>query len=126
MKKSTCVYLRVGVAVAIGLYAQWGLAQDAWETIGRDRDREVQIDRRTILQSDGGTKVAWGRIVLSPTEAEKEGYASIKALNRFDCFNRSFFTVKRVYLDAHRCAQYRPARRERARSATDIGRAQFR
>lgn len=101
MKKSTCVYLRVGVAVAIGLYAPWGLAQDAWETIGRDRDREVQIDRRTILQSDGGTKVAWGRIVLSPTEAEKEGYASIKALNRFDCFNRSFFTVKRVYLDAH-------------------------
>lgn len=77
-----------------------GFAQDAWETIGRDRDREVQIDRRTILQSDGSTKVAWGRIVLSPTEAEKEGYASIKALNRFDCFNRSFYTVKRVYLDA--------------------------
>lgn len=100
MNKSICGQLRACVAIVIWASAQQGFAQDAWETIGRDRDREVQIDRRTILQSDGSTKVAWGRIVLSPTEAEKEGYASIKALNRFDCFNRSFYTVKRVYLDA--------------------------
>lgn len=100
MKKSICRPLHACAAIVLGVFAPPGLSQDAWETIGRDRDREVQIDRRTILQSDGGTKVAWGRIVLSPTEAEKEGYASIKALSRFDCFNRSFHTVKRVYLDA--------------------------
>lgn len=100
MKKSICGQVGVCVAIVVWASAQPGFAQDAWDTIGRDRDRELQIDRRTILQSDGSTKVAWGRIVLSPTEAEKEGYASIKALNRFDCFNRSFYTVKRVYLDA--------------------------
>lgn len=91
---------RLAVSLVALSVAAPGMAADTWETIGRDRDREVQIDRSTILQSDGSTKVAWARIVLSPAEAEKEGYASIKAMNRFDCFNRSFNTVKRVYLDA--------------------------
>lgn len=102
MKPHARIHLRLRLAASlVALTAiEPGVAADTWETIGRDRDREVQIDRSTILQSDGSTKVAWARIVLSPAEAEKEGYASIKALNRFDCFNRSFNTVKRVYLDA--------------------------
>lgn len=97
--KPTSHFRHAASLVALLVLAS-GVAAEPWETIGRDRDREVQIDRSTILQSDGSTKVAWARIVLSPAEAEKEGYASIKAMNRFDCFNRSFNTVKRVYLDA--------------------------
>ncbi|WP_332670961.1 carbonic anhydrase [Aromatoleum sp.] len=75
-------------------------AADHWELIVKDRERQVEIDRSTVIQSDNGAKVAWARIVLSPERAATEGYAAVKALNRFDCYNRSFFTVKRVYLDS--------------------------
>src|SRR5690606_117832 len=32
--------------------------------------------------------------------ATKVGYTTVKALNRYDCMNRGFFTIKRVSLDA--------------------------
>ncbi|BAL26088.1 carbonic anhydrase [Azoarcus sp. KH32C] len=76
-----------------------GWAEQPWETVVRDRERLVEIDRSSVIQSEGGTKVAWGRIVLTPERAAVEGYAWVKALNRYDCYNRSFYTVKRVYMD---------------------------
>lgn len=77
-----------------------GEDETPWQVVVRDRERVVEIDRSSIIQSDGGTKVAWGRIVLSPERAAEVGYTSVKALNRYDCYNRSFSTVRRVYLDA--------------------------
>ncbi len=71
-----------------------------WTLIVKDSTRNVEIDRDSVLQSDPGTKVAWGRIRLSSEDAEEAGYAIVKALNRYDCRERSFFTIKRVYLDA--------------------------
>jgi len=65
-----------------------------------DRNRRVEIDRASILASDAGTKVSWGRVVLTNQEAAAAGYATIKALNRYDCQNRTFITIKRVYLDS--------------------------
>lgn len=74
---------------------------DDWAVVMRDAGRRVEIDRATIIDSDLGTKVAWGRVVMvSPAEADKAGYTTVKALNRYDCKNRGFFTIKRVYLDA--------------------------
>jgi carbonic anhydrase len=70
-----------------------------WEPMLRDRSRAVELDRTSVLQSDPGTKVAWGRIVLGSEEVAAAGYASVKALNRYDCAGRSFYTIKRVYLD---------------------------
>lgn len=70
-----------------------------WEPVLRDRARAVELDRASVLQSDPGTKVAWARIVLGGEEAASNGYASVKALNRYDCNARSFYTIKRVYLD---------------------------
>ncbi|MGL1832370.1 carbonic anhydrase [Rhodocyclaceae bacterium SMB388] len=75
-------------------------AQDSWETLMRDRNRQVQIDRASIIQADAGTRVAWARVVLMPAEAATAGYMTAQALNRFDCVNRSFITVRRRYLDA--------------------------
>ena len=75
------------------------LAAD-WQTIASDKKRTIELDRASILQSDPGTKVAWGRIVLSDAEAATAGYAAVKALNRYDCRNQTFATIKRVYLDA--------------------------
>lgn len=76
------------------------VAAAEWQTVLSDQSRRVEIDRASIFDSDQGTKVSWGRVVLSAEEAESAGYATIKALNRYDCRNRSFFTIKRVYLDA--------------------------
>lgn len=75
------------------------LAAD-WQLVLSDRNRRVEIDRSSILNSDGGTKISWGRVVLTTDEARASGYAMIKALNRYDCRKRSFATVKRVYVDA--------------------------
>jgi carbonic anhydrase len=75
------------------------LAAD-WTMIVKDRTRRIEIDRDSVLQSDPGTKVAWGRIVLGEEDARDAGYSTVKALNRYDCRGRSFATVKRVYLDA--------------------------
>lgn len=75
------------------------LAAD-WHTVASDKKRTIELDRASILQSDPGTKVAWGRIVLSDAEAGTAGYTAVKALNRYDCRNQTFATIKRVYLDA--------------------------
>jgi carbonic anhydrase len=75
------------------------LAAD-WQTVASDKKRTIELDRASILQSDPGTKVAWGRIVLSEAEAATAGYMTVKALNRYDCKNQTFATIKRVYLDA--------------------------
>ena len=71
-----------------------------WQLVLSDRNRRVEIDRSSILSSDAGTKISWGRVVLTSEEAKASGYAMIKALNRYDCRNRTFVTVKRVYVDA--------------------------
>ncbi|HMV94440.1 MAG TPA: carbonic anhydrase, partial [Thauera aminoaromatica] len=71
-----------------------------WQLVLSDRDRRIEIDRASVLRSDAGTKISWGRVVLTSEEARRSGYAMIKALNRYDCRNRSFATVKRVYVDA--------------------------
>ncbi len=70
-----------------------------WQLVLSDRDRRIEIDRATVTPSDRGTKVAWGRVVLGPEQARQAGYTTVKALNRFDCMNRGFSTIKRVYLD---------------------------
>ena len=69
-----------------------------WVSVASDKLRTVEIDRGNVMDSDGGSKVAWGRIVLSDAQAAKAGYKTVRALNRYDCRNRSFTIVKRVYL----------------------------
>ncbi|HRP22935.1 surface-adhesin E family protein [Thauera sp.] len=71
-----------------------------WQLVLSDRNRRVEIDRDSILSSDAGTRVGWGRVVLTTDEARRSGYAMIKALNRYDCRNNTFATIKRVYVDA--------------------------
>ncbi|MBS0348296.1 MAG: carbonic anhydrase family protein [Proteobacteria bacterium] len=89
--------LVVALLTCVGMTS--ALAAD-WQTVASDKKRTIELDRASILQSDPGTKVAWGRIVLSEAEAAAAGYTSVKALNRYDCRNQTFATVKRVYLDA--------------------------
>lgn len=87
------------VAILLATPLQEAFGAD-WQLVLSDRNRRVEIDRASIYTSDRGTKVSWGRVVLTKTEATSAGYATIKALNRYDCQNRTFVTLKRAYLDA--------------------------
>ena len=92
--------LRVSVLFVALALPLGGRAEPPWETVARDRERVAEIDRDSVIASDSGSKVAWARIVLSPERAAVEGYTYVKTLNRYDCYNRSFFTIKREYMDA--------------------------
>ncbi|MDR0716217.1 MAG: carbonic anhydrase family protein [Azoarcus sp.] len=104
MKRSsvhTCSALpRMLFLVVAMMMAATGHAAE-WEKIVDGNGRVVEIDPTGIFNSDHGTKVSWGRIVLGDGEAARAGYRTIKALNRYDCLNRSFTTIKRVYLDGN-------------------------
>jgi carbonic anhydrase len=81
---------------------QHTLAADegGWELVMRDRTRKIELDRASIVDAPDEVRIAWARVILSPNETRQAGYAIIKALNRFDCRNRTFTTVRRLYLDA--------------------------
>lgn len=69
-----------------------------WVTVASDRVRRVELNQESVLPSDPGTKVAWGRIVLSDEQAKLAGYKIVQALNRYDCRTRSFVVLRRTYL----------------------------
>jgi len=71
-----------------------------WAEVSREQGRVVELDRASVLVSDAGTKVAWGRVTLSKGEAASAGYSAIHVLNRYDCRSQTFITIKRVYQDA--------------------------
>lgn len=90
---------RALAAFALALPLAASAVDDDWVTISRDGSREIQVDRASVIPSDAGTRIAWARMVMSPEEAERAGYTAVLALNRFDCLNRGFLTVRRRYID---------------------------
>lgn len=92
---------RILAATVLALpLAASAVEDDGWVTVSRDGSRQIQVDRASIVQSDAGTRVAWARMVLSPAEAAGAGFTAVLALNRYDCYNRGFATIRRRYLDA--------------------------
>lgn len=88
--------------VSMGCVALFGLPAHGadWLVVAKDKVRSVELDRASMVASDGGTRVAWGRIVVSDEQAPVMGYKTLNVLNRYDCTNRSFTAVKRVYFSA--------------------------
>lgn len=89
---------RPAFALCLLVAAPAALAAADWMLVTSDRVRRVELDRSSVMTSEGGTKVAWGRIVLSDAQAKEAGYKTVRALNRYDCRTRSFVIIKRVYL----------------------------
>lgn len=69
-----------------------------WVLVHQDRLRRVELDRSTIFPTDGGARVAWGRIVLPDARAQRFGYRSVRVLNRYECQRASLKAIRRVYL----------------------------
>lgn len=69
-----------------------------WQTVATDKGARIDYDRASLLPSDPGKKIVWMRLVMSPEDASREGYHTLKALNRYDCRANRYATIKRVYL----------------------------
>ena len=82
------------IATAVSLPAQ---AAD-WQNVASEKGARVDIDRASLLPSDPGKKIVWMRLVMAPEDAAREGYHTLKALNRYDCRANRYSTIKRVYL----------------------------
>ncbi|HET7775902.1 MAG TPA: carbonic anhydrase family protein [Azospira sp.] len=72
-----------------------------WQAISTEPGKRIEIDRASIKRDESGKVSAWGRIVLDkdlPDAQSASNYRSIEALGRYDCGNRTYATLKRVYV----------------------------
>ena len=84
--------LLVAAAAALQVHAA------DWQNVATDKGARIDIDRASLLPSDPGKKIVWMRLVMAPEDATREGYHTLKALNRYDCRANRYATIKRVYL----------------------------
>lgn len=89
--------MRRFILLAVSLAALQSHAAD-WQNVATEKGARVDIDRASLLPSDPGKKIVWMRLVMAPEDAAKEGYHTLKALNRYDCRANRYATIKRVYL----------------------------
>lgn len=85
------------ILLAVTLAALQSHAAD-WQNVASEKGARVDIDRASLLPSDPGKKIVWMRLVMTPEDAAREGYHTLKALNRYDCRANRYATIKRVYL----------------------------
>jgi len=74
-----------------------------WQVISNEPGKRIEIDRASIKRDESGKVSGWGRIVLEkdlPDAQSAGNYRSIEALGRYDCSNRTYATLKRVYVKA--------------------------
>jgi carbonic anhydrase len=87
-------------AAVSAVEAKTSAAENAmWQSIFVEGGRRMEIDRLSI-KPEGDKVLAWGRIVFDrpmPDAVSGTNYRVLEALNRYDCNNRSFATLKRVY-----------------------------
>ncbi len=70
-----------------------------WHTVASQDGERIQIDKARIARVGEGQTMAWSRLILNRELAVGgKHYTSIEALNRYDCSQRRFTTVKRIYL----------------------------
>ena len=70
-----------------------------WQTVARQEGERVDIDKARIARVGEGQTLAWSRLVLNrEMTVDGRSYNAVEALNRYDCSQHRFTTLKRVYL----------------------------
>lgn len=70
-----------------------------WRSVAGDANEYVEIDKDRIARIADGKTLAWSRLVPSrELQIGASRYSAVEALNRYDCANHRFATLKRVYL----------------------------
>ena len=95
MRPSQPKFLLALAATAAAFTA--GAAQ--WEPVAVVKGDRIQVDKSRIVRKAEGVSTAWSRLALDRDMIDEYGmrYTAIEALNRYDCEQRSFATLKRVY-----------------------------
>ena len=70
-----------------------------WQPVAVAGGERVEIDKARIMRFATGKTVAWTRLILGRELADAGGsYTAVQAMNRYDCENHQFATLKRVYM----------------------------
>lgn len=91
--------MRVGMFL-IGLLASGAAVSAQWQPIATESTRRIEFDAASIERGGDGKVTVWGRLVLErpiPDPGGPGAYRILEARNRYDCVNRRFTTLKRVY-----------------------------
>jgi carbonic anhydrase len=85
------------VLIAAALPAWAGAA---WQVVASEQGKRVEIDRASIFNDPNGEATATGRIVLDKPIVDPKtsaAYRIIEVMNRYDCKERTYSTIKRSY-----------------------------
>ena len=72
----------------------------AWQTVAVEQGKQIQIDRDSIADGQGAIMTARGRIVLDRPITDPKtsaAYRIIEIESRYDCAERTYATLKRIY-----------------------------
>lgn len=72
-----------------------------WQEVERNQTERIDIDKSRIARIHNNKAVAWSRLLLGrnlPLDENAGSYNAVEALNRYDCANQRFATLKRIYL----------------------------
>lgn len=101
-------------ATAIFLSLAWFSATAAaadWQTVANLNGERVDIDKSRILRIGPGRTTAWARLSFGREMTDGVAtYTTVQAMNRYDCEQRRFTTVRRIFLGG--AAGDRPVRSE--------------
>ena len=89
-----------------GIFAACGLAafslplSAAWQVVANEQGKRIEIERNSVAASGQNGATALGRVVLDKPIVDPRtttSYQTIEILNRYDCKERTYATLKRTY-----------------------------
>lgn len=72
-----------------------------WQTVVRDGDQRIDIDRSRVGRLDSSRHVAWSRIAFAGAATDSASgrrLAAVEVLHHYDCRAATFAVVRRVYV----------------------------
>ena len=89
-----------------GFFAACGLVMlslplsAAWQVVATEQGKQIEIERTSVTASGQNGATALGRVVLDKPIVDPRtsaAYQTIEILNRYDCKERTYATLKRIY-----------------------------
>ena len=89
-----------------GFFAACGLVMlslplsAAWQVVATEQGKQIEIERTSVTVSGQNGATALGRVVLDKPIVDPRtsaAYQTIEILNRYDCKERTYATLKRIY-----------------------------
>lgn len=100
ISRGGCAILCVKLIAALLAVAPTLVRAD-WQLVASEQGKRVEIDRASIVNGEGGKETtARGRIVLDKAIVDPKtssSYRIIEVMNRYDCAERMYSTLKRSY-----------------------------